>query len=221
MFQKHGKIRYCRNCFLLSSVPADGEECWNRRSESGEEKHPRASLALPSQLVSSGTSHLGSVKPLSSRCHRGVWVLNQSLGKPCFAPMKLSTGFIWSRGRTSVSAEVTVAICETLNEIFSELNEEEEPCHWVTAQWANFDSGEVLGFLSEMALHQWGCVWEYLKGSNKGYKNGVYIKGEVSVCVAALWNGHKWGQSLSVFVIFSRRLDKVTFLKTCYVFGCH
>lgn len=48
-------------------------------------------------------------------------MLNHSLGNPCFAPLKLSTGFIRSRGRTSASAEVMVAICETLNEIFSEL----------------------------------------------------------------------------------------------------
>lgn len=48
-------------------------------------------------------------------------MLNHSLGKPCFVPLKLSTAFIRSRGRTSASAEVTAVICETLNEIFSEL----------------------------------------------------------------------------------------------------
>lgn len=48
-------------------------------------------------------------------------MLNHSLGKPCFVPLKLSSGFIWSRGGTSASAEVMAVICETLNEIFSEL----------------------------------------------------------------------------------------------------
>lgn len=68
-----------------------------------------------------------------------------------------------------------------------------------------------------MALHQWGCVREYLKGSNKGYVNGVYIRGEMSLCVAALQNGHKLGESapLSLFLFLSKRLDKATFHRTC------
>lgn len=147
----------------------------------GRKNIPTLPSRSQSQLVSSGTSHLGSVKPPGSRWHRGVWVLNHSLGNPCFVPLKLSTGFIRSRGRTSTSAEVMVVICETLNEIFFRAHKEEEPCHWITAPWVHFGTGKELGFY----LHQWGCVREYLKGSNKGYTSGVYINGG-SLCVLLL-----------------------------------
>lgn len=116
MFQKHGKIRYCRTVFF--------SEVFHQMVKSAETVDPREGRknipTLPS-LVSSGTSHLGSIKPPSSRWHRGVGVLNHSLGKPCFVPLKLSAAVFWLRGRTSASAEAMVVICETLNEIFSEL----------------------------------------------------------------------------------------------------
>lgn len=155
MFQKHGKIRYCRTVFF--------PEVFHQMVKSAETVDPREGRknipTLPS-LVSSGTSHLGSIKPPSSRWHRGVWVLNHSLGKPCFVPLKLSTAFLWIWGRTSASAEVMVVICETLNEIFSELIKEEEPCLWIAAQWVHFDTGKELGF-----YQKWHCISGDVSGS--------------------------------------------------------
>lgn len=221
MFQKHGKIRYCRTVFF--------SEVFHQMVKSAETVDPREGRgnipALPSrsqsQLVSSGTSHLGSVKPPSLGCHRGVWVLNHSLGKPCFAPIKLSTGFIWSWGWMSASAEVTVAICETLNEIFSELIKRKSYAIGSLHNECILVQEKGWVFIRNGAASVPVCLGVFKGVQQVLYKWGSYKGGDVCLCGCSV----KWPQVRSVCTFFSvflsRRLDKVTFHRICYICRWH